>query len=123
MGRIIINRTKSMKSKDQHSEQSLDGAIRHLTLQCQEAATCGGEEYNAPSYQAFAVAKDLLMEFQKAEMPQIIVTQDGEIVLNWEHAGDKFKAIVRCDGSVAHYQNKRAVAHDVFANRLTSVPA
>ncbi len=112
-----------MNSKDQHSEQWLDEAIHHLAQQCQEAASCGKEEYNAPSYQAFAVAKDLLTELQKAEKPQITVTQDGEIVLNWEHAGDKFKAIVRCDGCVAHYQNKRAVAHDVFANRLTSVPA
>lgn len=112
-----------MNRKDQHSEQWLDEAIRHLVAQCEEAASCGGEDYNPPSFRAFSVAKDLLTELQKAEKPQITLTQDGEIVLNWQHAGDKFKAIVRYDGSIDHYQNKRGVAHDVFANRLTSVPA
>jgi hypothetical protein len=112
-----------MKNRDQHSEQWLDGAIRQLELQCQEAARYDGDEYNAPTVQTVVAAKNLMTELQNADNPQITLTQDGEIVLNWEHEGDKFKAIVRCDGSVAHYQNKKIVGHEAFAHRLTSVPA
>jgi hypothetical protein len=111
-----------MQSKHQHSEQSLEGAIRQVDLLCGQAAEYPGE-YEVPSEKTVLQAKALLREFQKAGNPQIILTQDGEFVLTWTHFADKFKAIVRDDGLVVLFQNKNCLDHDLFACRLTSVPA
>jgi hypothetical protein len=64
-----------------------------------------------------------MKQLKMAHRPRIALTQDGEIVLTWEHAGDLFKAIVRSNGNVALYQNKKTIELDAFARRLTAVPA
>jgi hypothetical protein len=111
-----------MKTKHQHSENWLDGAIRHVELLCKDAAACP-EEYEVPTEQTVQSAQQLLKEFQNCENPQIALTQDGEFVVTWTHFGDKFKAIVRDDGRVALFENKNKVDHDSFVRKLTQVPA
>ena len=106
----------------QHSEQWLETAIAQIKRLQVEAAECG-EDYVAPTEAAVNSAAKLMRELRKAEKPGITVTQDGEVILTWEHEGDHFKAIVRCTGDVVSYQNKKSVAHDVFAHRLLAVPA
>ncbi|MBS2007339.1 MAG: hypothetical protein JST01_09885 [Cyanobacteria bacterium SZAS TMP-1] len=113
-----------MKQKQQQPGKWLDEAVHQLELLCREAAQFDGEdEFVAPTSAAFESAKAFMKELQKADIPVIGLTQDGEIVLSWSHASDKFKAIVRSDGSLALFQNKKKVELSAFARRLTSVPA
>lgn len=111
-----------MKPKRQHQEPWLDGVVRRLELLCQQAAA-SGDEYEAPTPQTVMAAKELLKEFHKAETPQIMVTQDGEVVVTWTNFDDKFRAIVRTDGQIALFENKKKVDHASFARRLVAVPA
>lgn len=111
-----------MATKRQHSEQWLDGAIHHVELLCKQAAECP-DEYTAPADVTLNSAIVLMKQLRLARNPSIALTQDGEIVLTWEYATDRFKAIVGSTGNVAFYQNKKAVELDVFRHRLISVPA
>jgi len=109
-------------TKKQHPEQWLDGAIHHVELLCKQAAECP-DEYVVPADVTVKSAIDLMNQLRLARNPNIKLTQDGELVLTWDHAGDRFKAIVRFNGDVALYQNKKTVELDVFTHRLTTVPA
>jgi len=111
-----------VKTKHQHSEQWLDGAIHQVELLCKQAAEYPNE-YEVPTHNAVQSAQRLLNEFKNAENPQIALTQDGEFVVTWTHFCDKFKAIVRDDGQLALFENKNKVDHDSFVRRLTQVPA
>jgi hypothetical protein len=111
-----------MTAKRQHSEEWLDGAIHQVELLCKQAAQCP-DEYVVPADVTLKSSIDLMKQLRLARNPGIAITQDGEIVLTWEHAGDRFKAIVRANGNLALYQNKKTVELDVFTRRLTSVPA
>jgi len=111
-----------MTTKRQHSKEWLDGAIHHVEQLCRQAAECP-DEYVVPADVTVKSVIELMRQLRLAHNPSIAITQDGEIVLAWEHAADHFKAIVRSNGNVALYQNKKTIELDVFKHRLTSVPA
>jgi hypothetical protein len=91
-----------MKARRQQAGQWLEGRIHQVELLCKEAAEYAGEdEYASPTPKAVETATALMKEWRKADSPHIGVTQDGEIVLKWLRASDKFKAVVRLDGSLA----------------------
>lgn len=111
-----------MKNKQQHSEQWLDGAIHHLKVLSGQAAeySC---EYAVPTDRTLRSAIEIMKQLQTAQRPCIALTQDGEVVLDWEHTSDRFKAIIGSNGSVTLYQNKKTIKLEAFTRRLTSIPA